>query len=448
MNLAKRSKLPVGAGLVVGLAAALVAPTAMAQSEAPAAAADPAAGAAAPAAQPQPVAVETTAQADVAPVAEAAPAPAESAPAMAEAPAEPEREATEQKEEASSPIALSMFADAYFAVQTNNRGTTATRSGHRSYAGQGPTGLSENGFSLSFLGLDASYDGGEIGATTSLRFGSSVPIFHGNDPGLGIDNIFQGYLTWTPSDAVKLDAGMFGTIFGAEVAESWNNLNYTRGALYYYAQPFWHTGLRGNFALSDTLGLTAMVVNGTNNISETVDGPDDLPSVALQAAYAPADEFALYVGGMMATNDEAENDVGFDIFGDLVAVITLDALQFVLNADVIQTKGQDGADDRTFFGASLAAGYSFSDSFGIAVRGEHLIDDPGGDADSWELTTLTGTLDFKPVPGMSNFIVRLDNRFETSNQDVFGVSADPDAMDPGGKDSWFSSVLGLVVHTP
>jgi hypothetical protein len=342
----------------------------------------------------------------------------------------------------SSGVSLSMFADAYYTLQSSKPGTEATVSLHRAYAGQGPTGLSENGFSLSFLGVDAHYDGGAFGATASLRFGSSVPIFHGNDPSVGIDNITQGYLTWMPSDALTLDMGLFGTIFGAEVAESWNNLNYTRGALYYYGQPFWHTGLRANYAVSDQVGITAMIVNGTNNISETVQGDagvDQTPSFAAQVSYSPTENASIIAGGMIAMDSEENDDAGFDTFFDVVATFGFGDASLVLNADYIITAGDGDAEDRKFLGLSGALGYALSDSFGVAGRFEYLMDDPSDpDADTWTLMTGTATLDYQPAP---NLIIRLDGRVEKASQDEFGTGG----PDPDPKDLWLAGVLGVVV---
>lgn len=359
----------------------------------------------------------------------------------------PTATAGEPEEEEESPLSLSMFADAYYSYQTSENGVPATTSGHRAYAGQGPTFLAENGFSLSFLGVDATYTYEQISATASLRFGSSVPIFHGNDATTGIDNLLQGYLTWTPSERFSIDAGMFGTIFGAEVAESWQNLNYTRGALYYYGQPFWHTGLRASIGVTDAFGINLMVVNGTNNISETIDPTDDTPSFAVQATVQAGEVFNLALGGMMAADpDDADNDAGFDAFADVVASLTLGDFTMIFNGDYIMTRDGLGEDEhRNFLGASLAAGYRFNDVIGIALRGEYLTDEVAVD-ERWKLGTVTGTIDLRPVPSLQNFVVRWDNRYEKSNSDVFG-----DEMvngEPTFRDDWFSTTVGFVVHTP
>ena len=497
----------VSVGVISGVAVVFAAGPVAAQEPAAPAGAPPAAPAAeaapAPAAAPAAEAAPAAAPAEAAP-AEAAPAeapPAEAAPAegaaIATAPvAAPAAEAAPAEGEAAppeapptvvpadegageSPVSISMFADAYAGYQTAQIGTAQPF--HRAYAVNSPGFTAENGFSLSFLGLDVAYEEDHFGATGSVRFGPSVPIFHGNDPGTGIDNILQGYATWKPVDELSVDVGMFGTIFGAEVAESWANLNYTRGGLYYAMQPFWHTGLRAAYEITETVGVTAMLVNGVNNVSDD----DETPSAALQLSFAPSDEFSLAAGGLIAfdgavdLNPGVDQDLGdgsgFDRFFDIVATLSLGDLSVVFNADFnIDVDGQGDRDgdniidgDSSFYGLSLAAGYAFTDQFGVALRGEYLNDgnnvlydvgstpedlgdpqDPNDDVayvagpdQAVNVMTGTLTLDVKPVPDSSNVILRWDNRVEQSSDDIF-FNGDGDATK-----TWFASVVGLVVTT-
>jgi hypothetical protein len=358
------------------------------------------------------------------------------------------------EEPAESALSLFMFADANYALTSSHRASPSVY--HRAFAGNGADGTAANGFALEWLGVDANYDGGEVAATASLRFGDAVPIYLGGDrsPG-GIANLTQGYLSWLPHERVALHLGQFGTIFGAEVAESWRNLNYTRGALYYGMQPAWHTGFKGSFAFSDAFGINAMVVNGVNSSFDE----DDAPSVGLQATVTPNDVFQLYVGGMQ-TLDSANDSSSFDTFLDLVAVLNVGDLTGILNADfnIARDEAQDDAGnvaDGTFFGVSAGVGYAFSHLIGVAARYEFLSDpdtilydvnlrDANGDlpadfSGETSVNTLTATLDLKPIPERDNLIIRWDNRYEFSNQDVYRDTRDvPDS-------NWFASVLGVVV---
>jgi putative OmpL-like beta-barrel porin-2 len=378
----------------------------------------------------------------------------------------------EKPAEAVSPLHLSAFVDAYYAFQTSKQGTAVPP--HFAYAFSSPGRTAENGFSLSWAGIDATYDGGQLGATISLRAGPSVNKYYGGDASpLGIENITQAYVTWTPVPQLSIDFGQFATIFGAEVAESWQNLNYTRGALYYLMQPFWHTGLRVSVSPSEQVTITGMVVNGVNNISEACgltncDEPstNESPSLALQLSLTPNEMFSL-AGGWYTTLKPSTDGSYFANFFDLVASLTIQRFSLVFNADLGIANDIDRREpgfsqhlsDPRFWGLSLAAGYQATDSFGIAVRGEVLSDDDnilyGVQTSQYGVTfptttktnlgTITGTLDFKPVPGSSNLIIRWDNRLEFSNKDIF-FNRTPDSDVPN-TDVWFGSVLGVVVTT-
>ena len=88
--------------------------------------------------------------------------------------------------------------------------------------------------------------------------------------------------------------------------------------------------------------------------------------------------------------------------------------------------------------------------FGVAARGEYLRDDADYDGkDVWNLWTGTLTLDLKPVPDKQYLIVRWENRWERSNQRVFGKNGrgTEGTDDDTYRRSWFESVLGVVVTT-
>ncbi|MCA9612310.1 MAG: outer membrane beta-barrel protein, partial [Myxococcales bacterium] len=211
-------------------------------------------------AEPAPEA-EVTAEVEVAaepppPVVLAPPPPpvveAEPEPEPAAAPADPEPSVWDR-------MSLNVFGDAYYMVDWNrpDSRTAPQDVGHRAFDSQA-------GFGLAFGGLDFRYAGDQFGATVDLRFGDGAARLLGNaNPVFSV--LKQAYVSWTPSEMLSFDLGQFDTIYGAEVADSWRNLNYTRGALYYLMQPFYHTGLRAKLTLNDRIGLTAMLVNGTNN---------------------------------------------------------------------------------------------------------------------------------------------------------------------------------------
>ena len=153
----------------------------------------------------------------------------------------------------------------------------------------------------------------------------------------------------------------------------------------------------------------------------------------------------------------------FDNFFDLVAALTVERFSLVFNADLAvngdKTNTGEGyfqtLDDPMFWGLSLAAGYQATDLFGIALRGEILSDSDNQifkatrenfgvvfpTTEQTNVVTATATLDFKPVDGSNNLVIRWDNRIETSNEEIFfNRSENPTNV-------WFGSILGLVVTT-
>lgn len=391
------------------------------------------------------------------PIAE--PAPVTSAPAavttdvVAPEPAAPMPPAEEAPAETISPsIDLALFADTYVSYNSAKAGTPVPY--HRAYdnnapydavsgfptndAGE-PTALANrNGFGLSFVGLDATFKAGIVGATALLRFGPSVPIYYGTDTSAaGINSFLGGYVTIAPTESFALDAGYFGTIYGVEFAESWRNLNYSRGGLYYAMQPFYHFGVKGKYTINDHLNLTAMVVNGANNVSDE----NNSPAFGLQLGLAQlGDVFNLSVGGFYETGDDSA--WGIESFLDVVASLTVDDLTVIANFDYNVNRGADGADDTSYYGLMGVASYAITPKVAVAARGEYLMDI---DSDIWtsgiedvSVTTLTGTLDLKLVDYL---YVRPEVRYEMSSEDIyFKRSGSP-------TDAWWTGMIGLVASS-
>lgn len=159
-------------------------------------------------------------------------------------------------------IELRAFVDAYGSV---NWGFPKPQKGPNEVTRAYDT---TNGFALSWIGVDASYAPDPVGGTISLRLGPTADTYAGADADHDLENVKQAFASWKPGGAdspVTLDFGKFDTIYGAEVAESQDNLNYTRGVVYWLGQPLFHTGLRGTFELMPELSVKTLVVNGWNN---------------------------------------------------------------------------------------------------------------------------------------------------------------------------------------
>lgn len=368
-------------------------------------------------------------------------------------------------EEAEAPgptVNLALFADTYVSYNSQKSGTPNPY--HRAYdnntpydpLSKFPSAVDEdgnpipqafgarNGFGLSVVGLDASFDTGVVGATAFLRFGPSVPIYYANDMGIaGLDSILGGYVTLKPVSQLQIDAGYFGTIYGAEVLENYINFNYTRGALYYAMQPFYHFGVKAAYAINDTVTVRAMVVNGANNIVDE----NDSPAFGLQLALNDlGGVFDLAVGGFYETGDDST--WGIETFFDTVATLTLGDLTVLANFDYNINRSDGVTPEYSYWGLMGTVAYAVTPQIGVAFRGEYLSDPdnrvwvpaPGAAAftDAFNLVTLTGTVDFKPY---DHIIIRPEFRYETAADNIYLDS------DGGPTDSWYTAVLGLIATT-
>jgi hypothetical protein len=390
-------------------------------------------------------------------------------------------------------IEFRAFVDGYFNLNYNlPKPQTGANGQTRAYD-------TENGFALAWAGIDASYPAEPVGGTISLRFGPSAQrigtscIPEGTcDDEVLLSNLKQAFAAWRPGGAgspVQLDFGKFDTIYGAELAESQDNINYTRGVVYWFAQPLFHTGLRMSAQLSEMFTLKAMLVNGYNNTIDNNLGKD----LGLQLAFAaPRGDYSgtllnVSLGYLVGPEREdygvinceanehfdpsqddgcasgapgegestsgkvdraSTNTKGLRHLVDLVATLTpTDALTVLLNADLGYERVRDADDPQRFvqhmfWGAMLGGRFAFSDAFAVALRGEYL-SDPDGHFTGFagndiELVTGTLTLDYRPADFL---ILRLDNRIDWSSKEIFLKSVrEPTGILP-------TTTLGVVATT-
>ncbi len=379
------------------------------------------------------------------------------------APPEAEMHTTEETpaEEKSAPwydgITLGAFVDAYGAIRSDSNEARPAVTGQGSPGGYGHEAyVQASGFALAFAGADLQYSGNKVGATISMRFGPGVNRFYAADMGtFGIDNITQGYLTYKPTDYLTFDLGQFYTIYGAEVAESWRNVNYSRGALYYSMQPFWHTGLRANLKVNDVLAVNALVVNGVNTAFEG----NKSPSLGLQLLLTPIDSLSFAVGYLGGLNprdgdDETLATKNFQDFFDVVGTLNVGKFKTVVNADLNLYKAKyvvaddgstSGGTSEYWWGVSVAPVYQFTSWFALGARVEYLEDSANSQliqitTGKAKLTTLTFTTDFKPIPDSAALILRPEFRYELAGADVYN-----DGSASGVTDKFWSLHLGAVV---
>jgi hypothetical protein len=351
-----------------------------------------------------------------------------------------------------------------------------------------------NGFALSWVGVDASYAPDPVGGTINLRLGPTATIYAQDDANHGLENVKQAFISWKPGggeSAVTIDFGKFDQPHGAEVPDSQYNMNYTRGVLYWLAQPLFHTGFRFGFELMDELTLKAFVVNGwnrsvDNNIGKTyglqalitpskalavsaswMGGPEQDDVVTIECdpdfAYDPTVGACASSpgapGGPELVDRGGAND--FDAWRhllDLVITVTpVETLSLIANADYGWEGVREGTNDepttKKWYGAMLGARLQLDPVWAVAGRGEYYmapdghmptLTAPGGETIE-DLAIATGTLTIEAKP-TDNLILRLEGRGDfvvdgSPTQEIFQESV------RDRSDMLLTTTLGVVVTT-
>lgn len=337
-----------------------------------------------------------------------------------------------------------------------------------------------NGFALHWAGVDAEYGGDVVGGTVSLRFGPSAAAYNGGDSDYGLEYVKQAYVTFSPrrtKGRLSFDLGKFDTLYGAEVADSQANFNYTRGALNWLGQPFFHTGAKMGVQLSDTVEFTAMLVNGWNNSLDNNRGK----SGGVQLSWAPGDRFGAYLGYMVGAEGDRNGTITCEAetaldgrtgecatspgaeaqeisiaargvekrlrhFADVVITGSIsDRIDVSLNGDfgydeTISNPVTGAFTPSIWYGAALGARVSITEQVATAARGEYYRDLQGFTTPvPVSLGTGTLTLEYQPTRML---VFKFDTRYEQATDDVFV------ARDATGSDRQLTFTLGAVIRTP
>jgi hypothetical protein len=96
---------------------------------------------------------------------------------------------------------------------------------------------------------------GKFAGTLDLGLGKRAQEFSYNDNGVA-QAIKQAYISYAPTNGLKITAGKWATHIGYELLDAYSNRNYSMSYAFSYG-PFFHTGIRADIALG---GKSAMMI--------------------------------------------------------------------------------------------------------------------------------------------------------------------------------------------
>lgn len=274
-------------------------------------------------------------------------------------------EATEAEEEDAEKVdedlQISGFVDAYYLAGFNGVGF--------------PTSFTDvNGaFTLGMANVVVAKEGEKVGFVADLAWGPRAEAANGTGEGILTAAIKQLYMTYSPSDAVTLTLGNFSTFVGYELIDAPGNVNYTTSYLFSNG-PFYHTGLKADFALSDNFGAMIGVFNDTDAKFDPIGGKH----IGAQLS-ASAGGLSAYLNFITGKEEERGDNDLMEYEIDLTATYDVSD-NFMLGLNVAQYgTSADGTSEGGFFGTALYATITASETFALGLRGEYFAPDGGDD---------------------------------------------------------------------
>jgi hypothetical protein len=215
---------------------------------------------------------------------------------------EPALAAPEENEKSTPRVTFGGYAEAFYQWNFNRpvNGVTNFRGFDNRH----------NSFTLSNVALDATWDVHDLVGKLTLQVGHTPSTYYLAEPALAGASganassaelwkyVQQGYVGYRfgIGRGLLFQMGLFLSPIGPESMAIRDNWNWSRSNLF-FGLPFYHTGARLSYPLSDAWTATLAVYNGWNSV---VDNNDE-KSVSGQITYTIPDKLALsmlYFGGV------------------------------------------------------------------------------------------------------------------------------------------------------
>ncbi|MGA2631827.1 MAG: porin, partial [Terriglobia bacterium] len=317
------------------------------------------------------------------------------------------------------PTSVSGFVDGYYSLNFNHPRIPMATCNASNCSSYRVFDAPANQFSLNYakIQLDKTPDAAasRLGYRLSFGYGNGINVVNAFEPGgLGfaqyMEEAYLSYLAPVGKNGLQVDFGKFVTPHGAEVIESKDNWNYSRGILFGYAIPFYHFGIRSKYSWNSKVALSGFVVNGWNNVIDNNTGKTYGVSLSLN----PSKKLAIAQNYMAGPEMTGTNQNWRQLSDTIVTVNATDKLSFIVNYDYGRGDSIGLPDPAHWQGVAGYMRYAFDGKHAFAMRYEWY-DDPTGftTGAAQQLKEFTGTFE-KKIAG--NLISRLEYRHDYSNQ--------------------------------
>jgi hypothetical protein len=312
-----------------------------------------------------------------------------------------------QDSTAKSTFTLSGSADVYYKYDFNktvgNNKTSFTNS--------------HNSFELGMASLKAEHSAGKVSMVADLGFGRRAEEFSYNDANTMLA-IKQLYISYAIANGVKLTAGSWATHVGYELVDAFGNRNYSMSYMFSYG-PFFHTGVKAEFAVGKKSALMVGIANPTD--LKSASGAKKF-AIAQFATASSDDKLKLYVnyqGGKTSDTgrlNQADVVLTYAV-ADKFSIGYNGTAQFV--AAQVNKKWEDA---QSWYGSALYLNYDPTSTFGLTFRNELF-------SDKKELTAVglgSGTVFSSTLSAnfkVSNLTIIPEIRIDNASNAVFSKSS-------------------------
>jgi len=317
------------------------------------------------------------------------------------------------------PTTLSGFVDVFYGYNSNQPAN------HANAFHNFDMNSSEIGLNMLELVADKAVSSdNRVGYHIALGFGQAMNQVNLLDSGPGgtepnfAQNLKEAYLEYMApvGKGLQINVGKFVTPAGAEVIETKDNWNYTRGILFAWAIPYTHTGLSAKYAFNSKFALTGYLVNGWNNSSETnpVNGNSG-KTTGFSAAFTPSSKFSFIENYLVGPEGFSDNSNYRHLSDTVITFNPTAKLSLMANFDY----GHDrvGTDAKWWSGIAGYIKYAPNDKWAFATRGEWFNDHDGFETGTAQhLSEFTFTLQ-RMLAG--KLMSRLEFRRDMSDENTF-----------------------------
>ena len=237
-------------------------------------------------------------------------------------------------------------------------------------------------------------------------------------------HILQAYVSYVApiGKGLTLDFGKMYTPVGAEVIDTANNFNYSRGWLFAFG-PYYHMGLRAKYAVNDKVAVTGFLFDGWDNMFENNQGRIAGKTTGVQLSLNPTKRFALtqtYLAGPeapLANVPAVSSRDNWRHIADTVATFLVNDKLSLMGNFVTGSDGDNDGNRGSWTGAAGYLRYAFNDRFAFSPRFEVFHDPKGlrtGTAQTVKGLTLTQEMKLA-----RQLVTRFEFRRDVSDRDFF-----------------------------